>query len=154
MAESAVITAAAGFLLSVLWFDLMFDVQVWRHRQAPELPGDVLASIAAYYRRVTTTASPMGRLVACVMLVLWGGLIYQAVAGDAPAWVSIASIPAALIATGLAGVRVFANARRLGTRADTLAVQSKLARGIFRDHIVCLCGMSLLMAVQIAHAVS
>ena len=46
---------AAGFLLAVLWFDLMFDVQV-SATPAGELPEQVLASIAGYYRRVTTTA--------------------------------------------------------------------------------------------------
>ena len=42
-------TAAAagmGFLLAVLWFDLMFDVQVWPHRRAPEVPAHVVDSIA------------------------------------------------------------------------------------------------------------
>ena len=53
-----------GFLLSVLWFDLMFDVQVVGHHDT-ELPTDVRDSIAAYYRRVTTTGAtdepPRGR---------------------------------------------------------------------------------------------
>ena len=58
-----------GFLLAVLWFDLMFDVQVLGHHDT-ELPTDVRDSIAAYYRRVTTTAArPMNRLVAAAMLV-------------------------------------------------------------------------------------
>jgi hypothetical protein len=99
--------AAAGFLLAVLWFDLMFDVQVWRHRRSPGVPDDVLASIAAYYRRVTTTASPMGRLVALVMLVLVVALAAQAIDGGAPTWVSAVSIAAAAIGIGLAAGRVF-----------------------------------------------
>jgi hypothetical protein len=41
----------AGFLLAVLWFDLMFDVQLRRHTENP-LPPEVLASISAYYLRV------------------------------------------------------------------------------------------------------
>jgi len=51
-------TAGAAFLLAVLWFDLMFDVQVRKHAGDP-LPADVLASISAYYRRATTEAYPM-----------------------------------------------------------------------------------------------
>jgi len=82
------ITAAVGFLIAVLWFDLMFDVQVLRHRRGPQVPEAVLASIAAYYWRVTTTASPMGRLVAVAMLALFVGLIAQAVRADAGWWVS------------------------------------------------------------------
>ena len=49
-----VLAACGGFLLAVLWFDLMFDVQVLRHGSAAVLPEPVLASIAGYYRRVTT----------------------------------------------------------------------------------------------------
>ena len=48
----AAITAAVGFLIAVLWFDLMFDVQVWPHRRADLLPEPVTESIATYYRRV------------------------------------------------------------------------------------------------------
>jgi hypothetical protein len=61
------VSAGAGFLLAVLWFDLMFDVQVLRH-PAGDLPETVLASIAGYYRRVTTDATPMNRLVAVAMV--------------------------------------------------------------------------------------
>ena len=60
------VAAGAGFLLAVLWFDLMFDVQVLRVRP-DEIPEPVLASIAAYYRRVTTAARPMNRLVAAAI---------------------------------------------------------------------------------------
>ena len=47
--------AGAGFLLAVLWFDLMFDVQACAGRAA-SCEEAVLALIAGYYRRVTTTA--------------------------------------------------------------------------------------------------
>ena len=147
-----VITAATGFLIAVLWFDLMFDIQVWRHRRSPRVPDTVLESIAAYYRRVTTTASPMGRLVGLIMLVLLGALVVQAISGDEPLWVSVVSIPAALIGIGLAGARILGWARRRGARKDPPAVQSELARGIFRAHVICLTAMVTLLAVQLAGA--
>jgi hypothetical protein len=59
--------AGAAFLTAVLWFDLMFDVQVRKHA-GDALPDDVLASIRTYYRRVTTDATPMNRLISVVML--------------------------------------------------------------------------------------
>jgi hypothetical protein len=34
---TALLTACGGFLLAVLWMDLMFDVQVLRHRQAARI---------------------------------------------------------------------------------------------------------------------
>ena len=130
----------------------MFDVQVWRHRRSPQVPEDALSSIAAYYRRVTTTASPMGRLVGLTMVVLLGALVVQAIWGDEPAWVSQASIPAAVIGIGLAAARIFRQAARLGARTDPLAVQSELARSIFRAHVVCLAAMVTLLAVQLTGA--
>jgi len=66
----AIAAAGAGFLVAVLWFDLMFDVQV-RKDVGSKLPPEVLASISAYYRRVTTDAYPMNRLVALVMIRRW-----------------------------------------------------------------------------------
>lgn len=128
----------------------MFDIQVWRHRRSPEVPGTVLDSIAAYYRRVTTTASPMGRLVGSTMVVLLVALVVQAISGDEPLWVSAVSIPAALVGIGLAAARIFGQARRLGSRTDPPAVQSDLARSIFRAHVVCLAAMVTLVAIQLA----
>ena len=146
------ITAAAGFLVAVLWFDLMFDVQVLPHRSAPEVPEDVLDSISAYYRRVTTTASPMGRLVVLAMLLLLAALVVQATRGDAPSWVSAVSLAAAAIAIGLAAGRVLGAAKRLGARTDPLDVRSGLARRICRDHLICLSAMVVLLLVQLAAA--
>ncbi len=73
-------------LLAVLWFDLMFDVQALRSGEDP-LPEAVLSSIAGYYRRVTTTARPMDRLIALVMLVTLAAIIIEIVRGDVSAWV-------------------------------------------------------------------
>ena len=144
-----IITAAAGFLIAVLWFDLMFDVQALRHRRSPALPEDVLDSISRYYRRVTTTASPMGRLVAVVMLALLAALVMQAVRGDAPVWVSAISLPAAGLAIGLAMFHAFGAARRLGARSDSAEDQSRLALSILRDHVICLLAMAGLLATQL-----
>jgi hypothetical protein len=102
---SAIATAGAGFLLAVLWMDLMFDVQVLRHRSgAPELPERVLASIAGYYRRVTTDASPMGRAIGIVMLSTFGALLGELLRGDRPAWLSLASLALAAAPVALAGL--------------------------------------------------
>ena len=145
-----VIAASAGFLVAVLWFDLMFDVQTLRHRREVRVPEEVLDSIGAYYRRVTTTASPMGRLVAVAMLTLLVGLTVQAARDDAPRWVSAVSIAAAALAIGLAMLRVFGRARRLGARTDPADVRSSLARTILRDHLICLVAMLTIVATQLA----
>src|SRR5690349_14535636 len=91
---TAFVTAGAGFLLAVLWFDMMFDVQVLRHRGG-ELPENVLASISGYYRRVTTGARPMNRLVGLAMVATVVAIAVQIGRGDDPTWVGWASLPLA-----------------------------------------------------------
>jgi hypothetical protein len=54
---SCFLSACGGFLLAVLWMDLMFDVQVLRHRRSGEASRTGAGPIAGYYRRVTTDAS-------------------------------------------------------------------------------------------------
>jgi len=148
---TAFVTAGGGFLLSVLWFDLMFDVQTLRHRQGP-VPEDVLASIAAYYRRVTTTARPMNRLVALVMLGTLTALVVELVQDDSPRWAAVTSLALAVVAIGLAVSRTFGAARRLGSRSDPIDRQRELARGICRDHLVCLVLIGALLVVQLGFA--
>jgi hypothetical protein len=145
----AAATAGLGFLLAVLWFDLMFDVQVRGHRRA-ELPAEVRDSIAAYYRRVTTNARPMNRLVAAAMLATLAALVAELARGDVPARVAATSLALAAAAIGLAGARTVRNAVRLGGQGDSAARQSALARAIFREHIVCAIAISTALALQVA----
>jgi hypothetical protein len=146
---SAFVSAEAGFLLAVIWFDLMFDVQVLGHRGG-DLPEEVLASLASYYGRVTTSAKPMNKLVAVVMLATLAAIALQIVIGDAPGWVGWTSAGLAGSAILLAAVHTFPSSRRLGARADTIDVQSRLARSICRDHLLCLVAISAVLVVQLA----
>jgi len=88
---NALAASGAGFLLAVLWFDLMFDVQT-RKSAANVLPPDVLASISAYYRRVTTEAYPMNRLVALVMLLTLAAICVEIVRGEYAWWIAWGSL--------------------------------------------------------------
>lgn len=146
---SAFATAGAGFLLAVLWFDLMFDVQVIGNR-ARELPEPVLASIAGYYRRVTTAARPMNRLVAAVMLATLAALIAELAKGVEATWAAWASLGLALSAILLAAVHTVPSAVRLGARADTRERQSALAHSIFKDHLLCAGAIAAVLALQLA----
>jgi len=146
----AAITAAVGFLIAVLWFDLMFDVQVIPHRRAAQVPDDVVESIATYYRRVTTDASPMGRLISLVMAALVGLLVWQAARGGTPGWVSVVSLVGAAASIVLALTRVVPHAVRLGQRRDPAAARSALARSILRDHLAFLTLLVIVLVVQLA----
>ena len=147
---TAFITAGAGFLLAVLWFDLMFDVQVLRHREAPEVPSAVVESIAAYYARVTTAARPMNRLIALVMLATSAALVAQVARGEDPGWAAWVSLVLTVGAVLLAAAHTVPSAVRLGARRGAPAEQSRLARTIFRDHIVCFAAIAAVLILQLA----
>ncbi|MFF0611181.1 hypothetical protein ACFYUD_21220 [Nocardia tengchongensis] len=129
------LAACGGFLLAVLWMDLIFDTQVLRHRHEDELPEAVLNSIAGYYRRATTTARPMPHLIAAVMVILLCGSIVETIRWQDPVWVAPVATLSAAAAIIPAAVRTVSHAVRLGARTDPLPEQSRLARSILRDHL-------------------
>lgn len=148
---AAFVTGGAGFLLAVLWFDLMFDVQVLR-RPRGDLPEEVLASIATYYRRVTTAASPMNRLVAAAMLATIAAIAVQISRGGAHEWVGWATLALVGVPIAIAVGHTFPSAVRLGARTDPPGAQSRLARAICRDHLLCLAMIVASLVVELAIA--
>jgi hypothetical protein len=148
---TAFVTAGAGFLLAVLWFDLMFDVQVLGHGEA-QLPEAVLASVATYYARVTTTGLPLNRLEACVMLATIVAVVVEIARADVPVGVAWASLALAILPIALVGARTVPGAVRLGTRNDPLERQSELARSILREHLICLASIAALIALQLCNS--
>jgi hypothetical protein len=146
------LTACGGFLLAVLWMDLIFDVQVLGHRSTgDELPEPVLASIAGYYLRATTTSRPMSRLIALVMVILLGTLGFQAARGHDPGWLLATSAGLAGVPMALALAHTVPSAVRLGHRADSSAEQTRLARSICRDHLICAGSMLAFLVLWVAH---
>ena len=140
--------AGASFLLAVLWFDLMFDVQTRRHPGDP-LPLEVLASISSYYRRVTTEAYPMNRLVALVMVLTLAAICAEIVQGKNPRWIGWGSL--ALAGSGFVPtmMRTVPNARRLGMAVDSAEEQSKFARAVCRDHMFSFARMTVVLILQL-----
>jgi hypothetical protein len=148
----AFVAAGAGFLLAVLWFDLMHDVQVRGHEADADLPEPVLASIAGYYARVTTAARPMNRLVALAMLATVAAVVVEIVEGLDPAWLPWTTLALAVVPIGLAGARTVPSAVRLGTRRDDAATQSALGRTIYGDHRLCLVCIAVGLVLQLGSA--
>lgn len=148
---ASLLTACSGFLLAVLWMDLIFDVQVFGRRDAQEpLPEPVLASIAGYYHRATTTSRPMSRLIALIMLVLLGALGFHSMHDHGPGWLSLSSAVLAGVPVVLALVHTVPSAVRLGKRADSPVEQTRLARAICRDHFICFGCMAAFLALWLA----
>jgi hypothetical protein len=148
---SAFVTAGAGFLLAVLWFDLMFDVQVLAHPEG-DLPEETLSSITGYYARVTTAARPMNRLISAAMLAMLAAIVLEIARGEPREWVAWASLGLALPPIALAGARIVPRAVRLGRRIDAPQRQSALAREIFRGHLLCAIMIAALLVLQLSFA--
>src|SRR5579862_2426441 len=143
--------AGAGFLIAVLWFDLMFDAQTRKH-SGDALPTEILTSISAYYRRVTIEAWPMNRLIAVVMLLTLVAIVVEIVRNVDRWWVGWISLAAAATAIGLARMRTIPNAVRLARARDSLDLQTNLARAIYADHLYCLGAIALLLLLQLGSA--
>jgi hypothetical protein len=147
---SPILLICGGFLLAVLWMDLMFDVQVLGSGQRrQELPEDVLSSIAAYYGRVTLSARPMGHLVGAMMAIGLLVLLLQIFRGGERRWISVASLFLFGVPAALGLFHVYPNAVRLGSRADSALEQSRLARAIHREHLFCLGAMFSFLVLQL-----
>ena len=138
--------ASGGFLLAILWMDLMFDAQYFG-----AAPAAATSSIAAYYRRVTLDAGWMTWLVATVMLVTIVGVVLQARRSQAPRWRRALTPALAVVPIALALVIVFPAARELAGAtegADRLA----LARLIAWSHIACFVAIAGFVALQLTAA--
>ncbi len=143
------LAACGGFLLAVLWMDLMFDVQVLRHRRG-DLPAEVVASIRGYYRRVTTEAFPMNRLIGVVMIGGIGALLVQLFAGREPLWLRLLAAVLVAVPVTLALARIFPDAISLGEDDLSVPQQSRLARRICYAHLFCLAAVTAFTAIEIA----
>jgi len=142
------VATCSAFLLAVLWFDLMFDVQVRKHG-GTLLPPEVLTSISAYYRRAAIEAYPMNRLVALVIVLNLAAIVAEIVEGGRPSWVGWGSLLLVGIGTPRTMRRTLPNAQRLGRATDSAEIQSDLARAVYRDHVLAFARMSVVLALQL-----
>jgi hypothetical protein len=138
------LAACGGFLLGVLWMDLLFDTQLLR--TAPET---AVGTIATYYRHATTVATPMNRLIAAVMVFTVAASLYQLISGRVARGLAAVALVLAVAPIGLAALRVVPNAVQLGAQTGSLAEQVDLARGILIDHVLCLVSVAAFVAIEI-----
>ena len=147
----ACVASGAAFLICVLWFDLMFDVQT-RNHEGDALPTEVLSSISSYYRRVTIEAYPMNRLIAGVMVLTVLAIITEIIRNADRWWIGWISLAAAVSAIGLARTRTIPNAARLGRAKGSVEAQTTLARAIYRDHLYCIAAIAVVLVLQLTAA--
>jgi hypothetical protein len=91
----------------------------------------------------------MNRLVAAVMLVALAVSVIQLARRSAPTSYAVLALVSCATPIGLALIRIVPNAMRLGTRADTVAVQSELARSICREHVFSAVAIAIFLGLQL-----
>src|SRR5215510_12566876 len=143
--SALILCACIGYLIAVLWVDLIFDSLVLPHHDKETLPEEVLATMSSFFKRLTHKP----RLIFVVMVTMFMSMILQIVQGTVPAWVAWTSLVLVVAPTGYASTRVMPAARRLGSRIDGVEKQSELARSPFAMHSFSLFLMTLLMVVQL-----
>jgi len=141
-----ILFAGIGFLLAVLWIDLVFDAMVMPYHDKNEpLPEKVLGTMSSFYHHIAFNPIPLF----VVMLIMLGILILQLVQHSIPVLLGWLSLVLFLIPTGYAALQIIPVANRLGSRKDTHAKQSELARSLFTMHLFSFILVLLLGAVQL-----
>ncbi len=147
---SPIILCGAGFLLSVLWFDLKFDLlafDAWRNNAAPA--PENLASIKQYYQQALSSEQAGFPLIITMMGITVVGLVLQLFSQVPPLWVKVSSLVLGVVPIGLAGVRVVPMANELVSTDATYEVQAVMAMNILVDHLVCFGCVGGLIGVQV-----
>ena len=149
MLSNTAACSSQTFLCAVLWFDLMFDVQVFPYLKK-KLPKSALDSICEYYKRVTIDASPMGKFVGIVMLFVVVSHILEFLENEGICfYLSILSFCCSFYGMLLASIRTLPYAMRLGRGKEDVEVLNTLAFQVFYDHASSLCFMCIAVIIQL-----
>ncbi len=144
----AVVAAGAAFLFAVLWFDLMFDVQVRRHPSGT-LPPEILSATSSYYRRVTVEGAPMMYLPVAVMVLVLAAIVIELVKAAVTPWVGWASLVLAAWAEVSVAFVAVPRAQRIGRAQEPAETLSDLARTVFRLHAIAAACWVVVIALQL-----
>ena len=136
-----VLAACGGFLLAVLWMDLMYDASFLAHEAG------ATTTMATYYAHVTK-AGWMTWLVAAVMLVAVTACILQLRSSPAPRVYRVLRALLAFVPIALALAVVFPAARELAVATDE-GTRAHLARTIAWSHVGCFASIASFIGLQL-----
>lgn len=136
-----------GFMMAVLYIDLMFDVSAapYRHTKAA-LPREVLDPITHYYGRITQNPY----VLMFVMLTTTVCIVAQIVFGLAPRWVGYSSLFLMGLSMAAGTLKVIPTAQRLGAGKEPEEVRTGLVHGMLPFHLMLLTNVILLAAIQLS----
>lgn len=137
--------ACFGFMLAVLYIDLVFDLSALPHRKSGKpLPADVLSPIETYYLYVTRNPYLLG----FVMLTALACLVAQLVYGLVPRGTAWASLALMALAMSAATLKVIPTAQRLAAGKDDLDRRTRMVHSILPYHLLLLACIVTLAGLQ------
>ena len=138
-----------GFMLAVLYIDLMFDVSAVPYRKTGAvLPKEILDPITHYYGRITQNPYVLTFVMLTTTVCLGAQILY----GLTPRWVGYTSLALMGLSMVTATVKVIPAAQRLGGAKDPEDVRTRLVHGLLPAHLVLLINMLLLASIQFSVA--
>jgi hypothetical protein len=134
-----------GFMMAVLYIDLMFDVSAVPYRKTKAvLPKEILDPITHYYGRITQ--NPF--VLTFVMLTTTTCIGAQIVYGLASRWVGYSSLFLIGLSMVTATLKVIPTAQRLGSAKDPEEARTRMVHSLLPAHILLLINILLLAAIQ------
>ena len=134
-----------GFMLAVLYIDLMFDVSAVPYRRTgAAIPGEVVESIASYYRRITQNPYVLIFVMLTATICVVTEIVYDLV----PRWAGYSSLGFMLVAMLAGAGKVIPAAQRLAAGKDAEDTRTRLVHSMLPGHIVLLISILLLALVQ------
>lgn len=137
--------ACFGFMLAVLYIDLVFDMSALPHRKSgAPLPAEVLSAIETYYRYVTRNPYLLGFVMMTALACLVAELVWDLVP-RATAWASLGLMGLAMSAATL---KVIPTAQRLAAGKDDLDRRTRMVHSILPFHLLLLACIVTLAGLQ------
>lgn len=135
-----------GFMMAVLYIDLMFDVSAapYRKSNAP-LPKAVLDPITHYYGRITQNPYVLMFVMLTAALCIGSEILYSLV----PRWASYSSLFLMGLSMMTGTVKVIPTAQRLGAGTDSEEVRTRMIHSMLPFHVILLINILLLTAIQL-----
>jgi hypothetical protein len=134
-----------GFLIAVLYIDLVFDVSALPHpREHAALPSHVRDPIATYYRYVTRNPY----LLMVIMVTASACIVAEVVFNLVPRWAGYVSLLQIALSVSTAVFKVIPAARRLAIGGETPESQTRIIVMVLRYHILLLMIVLSLAFVQ------
>jgi hypothetical protein len=134
-----------GFMIAVLYMDLVFDNSAVPHRRDKEpLPAEILKPIETYYRYITRNPYLLMFVMMTTLVCIVAQIVYEVV----PRWAGYSSLFLIALAITTGTIKVIPTAQRLATGKDSVERQTRMVHSMFPSHVLLLISILLLAAVQ------